>query len=73
LPKQITVSRRALTARIKRALAAQGLALRTDRSGGRITLMLVRDDHIVEHGDHLTLDKLVTDLKVLKPWERAGR
>jgi hypothetical protein len=70
----VTVSFRALVARIDRKLQKSGRRLRADRRGGagrRVTYIVIdlKKRAIVER--KVDLAKLAHRLEVLEPWERA--
>ena len=64
----ITVSQRALRARIIRALRARGQRLAVDRRGGEISHIVIDDQTVVKSDVDLT--QLARELKLPKPWEK---
>lgn len=70
-PTTITISERAVEARVRRALEKRKQTLRTDRRRGKSVLMVIDDrQSIIAHG--VTLAALARELGVLRPYERLA-
>jgi hypothetical protein len=69
----VEISRRALLARIERALRRNNQRLRADRRGGVIRHLLIDTKKRVVIEADVDIGKLAHRLGVLQPWERAER
>ncbi len=74
-PLTVGVKKRALVARISRALAKQQRGLRTDRSDRQLRYLMI--DKIDEpqariQDPDVSLEALGRELGVLKPWEKLS-
>ncbi len=71
-PTLIGVKRRALVARIQRALAKQQQELRTDRRDRQVRYLII-DERRADITDlDVDLEELGRKLGVLKPWEKLS-
>ncbi len=68
-PLTVGVTRRALVARIQRALARRQHALHTDRRGRQTRWLVINDDSSIADMD-VDLEELGRELGVLRPWEK---
>jgi hypothetical protein len=66
--KKKTITMRALTQRLNRALAKKGQKLEGDKSGAYSLIDVKKSSVIAESAD---LNKLAEELNVLKPWEHV--
>jgi hypothetical protein len=69
-PATVPVNRRALIARVDRALAKQGRELRIARRGGMSNFLVIHDDAIADND--ADLEKLARKIGVLETWERLA-
>jgi hypothetical protein len=71
-PPTITVSRRALIARVERALAKQDRELHADRSSNQVSLYVTdaKKQTVVE--TDVDVEALARKIGVMKPWERLA-
>ena len=69
--RTLPINRRALVARLTRALSKQGRILRADRRGRGCIWMLIDGAKIVRID--VDLAELARELAVLQPWERLER
>jgi hypothetical protein len=69
-PATVPVNRRALIARVDRALTKQGRELRIARRGGMSNFLVIHDDAIADND--ADLEKLARKIGVLEPWERLA-
>jgi hypothetical protein len=69
-PATVPVNRRALIARVDRALAKQGRELRIARRGGMSNFVVIHDEAIADND--ADLEKLGRKIGVLEPWKRLA-
>jgi hypothetical protein len=69
-PATVPVNRRALIARVDRALAKQGRELRIARRGGMSNFLVIDNDAIADND--ADLEKLARKIGVLETWERLA-
>jgi hypothetical protein len=67
----IEISRRALLARIERALRREHQRLRANRRGGVIRHLVIDTKKKTVVEADVDIEKLARRLEVLQPWERA--
>jgi hypothetical protein len=67
-PATVPVNRRALIARVDRALTKQGRELRIARRGGMSNFLVIDNEAIADND----LEKLARKIGVLEPWERLA-
>jgi hypothetical protein len=68
----IAVNRRALVARIERALAKQDRELHVDRIGNKLRLYLVDTKKQAVVDTDVDLEALAREVGAMKPWERLA-
>jgi hypothetical protein len=71
-PLTVSVKRRALVARISRALAKQKRELRTDRSDRQLRYLVIDEPQARIQDLDVSLEALGRELGVLKPWEKLS-
>lgn len=71
-PTLIGVKRRALVARIQRALAKQQQSLRTDRRDREVNYLIIDERQASIADLDVDLEELGRKLGVLKPWEKLS-
>jgi hypothetical protein len=69
-PATVPVNRRALIARVDRALTKQGRELRIARRGGMSNFLVIDNDAIADND--ADLEKLARKIGVLETWERLA-
>jgi hypothetical protein len=70
-PTTVPVGRRALIARVDRALTKQGRELRIARRGGMSNFLVIDNDAIADND--ADLEKLARKIGVLETWERLAK
>jgi hypothetical protein len=68
----IAVNRRALVARVERALAKQDRELHVDRIGNKLRLYLVDTKKQAVVDTDVDLEALAREVGAMKPWERLA-
>jgi hypothetical protein len=68
---KITISHRAMTGRISRALIHERKQLRADRRGGIVRYMIVDSKSRGVLETNVDLEKLARRLDLLQPWEKT--
>ena len=71
-PLTVNVKKRALVARIERALKKQNRALKTDRSDRQVNYLIIDEPQMRIQDLDVSLEALGRELGVLKPWERLS-
>jgi hypothetical protein len=69
-PATVPVNRRALIARVDRALAKQGRELRIARRGGMSNFLVIHEDAIADH--EVDLEVLARKVGAMEPWEKLA-
>ena len=71
-PLTVSVKKRALVARISRALKKQKRELKTDRSNRQVNYLIIDEPQMRIQDLDVSLEALGRELGVLKPWERLS-
>jgi hypothetical protein len=69
-PATVPVNRRALIARVDRALIKQGRELRIARRGGMSNFLVIDNDAIADN--EVDLEALARKIGAMEPWERLA-